>query len=378
MTKDPTFFPNQDVYKRRKGGGNLIYVGIPLLVSGMIFYAIFLTGAERGLTPPGMKSFLFLLCPCLVLSGVVIILWRSGVEIDRLSGKIHVWYGLLFPFWRRTYALEEIDRVVMDREIQQTENSSFMIYPVRLQGNSLVIDIESPQDELQARSIAEEIAKFLNRPLHDASDGIVRIREPQYLDESLRDRIRRTGEIPSLPPLPEGMKATLLPQGKEIEIRLPPAGFTREVLKRMSIRGSFPLFLIFFILIPLLFETQRVPFANLVIGIVISMLFFILCLIVIAGIQEARRSVTLIANPQFLRLVIPRLFSPRVIEMAADRIEEIRIGNPPPENAESHIAGAEKIVIVRSDDAVIRFGAGLSEEELRYLATLLEILIATG
>ncbi len=82
--------------------------------------------------------------------------------------------------------------------------------------------IDAPTDYQEARSTGEFLARFLQRSLEDISTGKRVVRDPEHLDESLRERVRRTQEdVRSLPPPPLEMRSKIEQTGEGVEIEIP-------------------------------------------------------------------------------------------------------------------------------------------------------------
>jgi hypothetical protein len=78
---------------------------------------------------------------------------------------------------------------------------------VRLDGESSFPVIEFV-DELAARHLAEELARFLGLAIVDSASGTPLRREAATLDQPLTERARRLGLPASVPPPPDGMRLT--------------------------------------------------------------------------------------------------------------------------------------------------------------------------
>jgi hypothetical protein len=147
------------------------------------------------------------------------------------------WYGLLIPMLRREHMIGLCDRLAVTREERTSDDSTQIVYPVRIEGvaQEKAVCIEEPVDYQQARATAESLARFLRLPLVDRSSGKDVVRESDRLDESLRERARRTGEeIPEVAPPPQ-IRSALREESGTLHIRIPPTGVT--VAHRLELIG---------------------------------------------------------------------------------------------------------------------------------------------
>ena len=193
--------PNRLSIKR--GGGCLILFGLPFLSAGIAVIVAALSGAmgsEDGSAAPLVFVIPFGLVFASVGAGIMF--GRAGIEIDLTARTITTWWGLMVPFKSRTLPLERAKIVSINREVRRSKNSTYTVYPVRIEGFEKAIDIEEPRNYADARRRAEEIAKFMNLGVEDSTSGKKVVREAGTLDESLRERAERTGEDLKMPEAP--------------------------------------------------------------------------------------------------------------------------------------------------------------------------------
>ena len=218
-----------DVLVFRGGGGVLSLFGVPFFLAGLGVIALTI-----GLLPTGDAPPLFFGVPfglIFVLVGGGLIFGRQGCEIDRQNGTIERWWSCLVTLRRVQYETDEFDRVTLSREVRRSNNSSYTVFPVRMQGvPELKLDLSEPRRYQPARRQAEQVASFLHLPLADSSSGSEVVREPDHLNESLRDRLRRTGETPALPEAPAALSCRIRSKGDSvmIEMLVPSRFFKRD------------------------------------------------------------------------------------------------------------------------------------------------------
>jgi hypothetical protein len=123
---------------------------------------------------------------------------------------------------RTEYLLDSIRQVELS--FLSGDSDSPATWPVKISGERIAkpISILRPTSFTEARRLAEELARFLHKPLVDSSTGESITRDPDHLDELYRDRIRRTGESVSfLPPEPPAMRSRVERTGDGLIIHIP-------------------------------------------------------------------------------------------------------------------------------------------------------------
>jgi hypothetical protein len=129
---------------------------------------------------------------------------------------------------RTEYLLESVGQVEIN--FASGDSKSAATWPVTIAGESIAkpISVSQPTSFIEARQVAEELARFLRKPLVDYSTGEKVTHDPEHLDESYRDRVRRTGEAVSfLPPEPPNMRAQLERTGEGLIINIPASANSR-------------------------------------------------------------------------------------------------------------------------------------------------------
>ncbi|MFQ5464169.1 MAG: hypothetical protein ACE5E5_16270, partial [Phycisphaerae bacterium] len=223
---------------------------------------------------------------------------------------------------------------------------------------------------------AEKVAKALRLPLADGTGRQAIVREPDQLDESLRDRRRRTGErLSELPPSPEGMKTRVRIEDDEMILEIPPPGLTGGVVGRLAATGVFVGFVVTFFLRPLLAEVKKAPDAFTYVFIGFLSLFFILlplCLSLGSFLRALRASSTLRISRDRLQLKTRGVIFSDVCEIPADELEEVDLQED--DGSESSLHRDE--IVARSDRTTARFGRHLPQEEKEWIKTVIDHLLS--
>jgi hypothetical protein len=100
--------------------------------------------------------------------GLGILTFRRCCDIDRDSGRVEKWWGLLWPWSRRVFPLSLFDKVTLRQEPMTSGSRRkpkiSSIYPVRLEGEKrLDLRVEKRADK--ARALAGEVALYLDLTL---------------------------------------------------------------------------------------------------------------------------------------------------------------------------------------------------------------------
>ncbi|HUT53630.1 MAG TPA: hypothetical protein VM658_09580 [bacterium] len=397
-----------DVLETRSGGGCLSLFGLPFLLAGLFTMQIplRLVPVENSDNMPWFFFFLFGLV--FATAGGVLVFGRSGLILDRRTGMAVKWWGLLLPMKRREYPLDTLKTVSIHKNVGDSDSPT--TYPVQITGEDggKRISVTNPTDYAQARCEAEQLAKFLGLPVADTSSGKKVVREAGELDESVRDRARRTGEKSGyLPDPPFNMRTRVQETGDGVvlEIPGPPLNVTHYLsLGAATVVSLIALFFLFSNLEPSDLAWPPSPQDAAIAGLIL--IFFVAAPILsaLAHVRRDRnRSTRVIASPALLR-VEERVKGKLVTtEIPGDQLEELTLptltdataamnaqskrpayelgdtgvmrmpdGRPMPGILVTilKMAGSPGIV-ARSDTATVTFGAGLSEAELRYLQALI-------
>jgi len=206
--KSPFHYRDAGTIEIRSGGGCLSIFGLPFLLAGLFVMQIPLRLIPMEGSPGPLPSvFVVLFGSVFAAVGAGLVFGRAGIILDRGRGRITQWYGLLVPMKRTEYMLDAIRQVEMN--FSAGDSDSAATWPVCLSGEGIArpIAVVQPVDFAEARQVAEELSRFLRKPLADSSTGERITRDPDHLDESYRDRARRTGEAAfTVPSEPSGMR----------------------------------------------------------------------------------------------------------------------------------------------------------------------------
>lgn len=394
--KSPFTYKDQATLEINRGGGCLSIFGLPFLLAGL-----FVMQLPLGIIPvkgsPGTLPSIFVILFGAVFAavGAVLVFGRSGIILDRSRGHIIQWYGLLVPMKRTEYLLDSIRQVEMN--FSSGDGDSPATWPVKLSGESIAkpISVLQPTNFTEARQMAEELARFLRKPLVDSSTGETITRDYEHLDESYRDRLRRTGEAVSvLPPEPPNMRSKVERTGDGFIIHIPLN--TKRVLHYIPVLASLifaGIVLLFFMrvinYVPLIFIVLFV-----IAGPALSALLRVHRLnnafekitvtkafLRVEALKEGKSNTTEIPVSELEDFVAPSMRGVmNTIEMPG--IKKVSLGEtgtprmpdgrPIPRFLLSLIKMvSSKGIIARSDNSLVEFAKGLDEAEVAYLFALI-------
>ena len=393
----------------RRGGGWLIIFGLPFLFTGLFVIGFsFWDPPSGGGGPPLLVTVIF--GSIFTALGTAIMFGRSGMIIDRRKGSIVQWSGLLVPMKKTTYPLGYHDRITIQKDLRRSQKRSYYAYPIALKvshGASEGIVFDEPTDYSQARRTAEKISAFLKLPLVDTTSGKEVTREPDKLDETIRERVRRTYErVRALDPPPR-MRAKVREESGALVIEIPPQKLTVEHYKRMAI----------FMIIGLVAacvvlgvnNLRHLTANNLIVYAPMGILILVFGSRPI--LRRARKSCRITASRDMLSVEQHTAGRCRVTEIPIHELEDFQMGDadlqagvvktpdgryqakgvpvPPGDSAgysDQQIMGGTRLlaklslimkppgpsITASSDKATVSFGKGLGEEELRYLYAVIK------
>jgi hypothetical protein len=406
----PFYYKDAGTIELRSGGGCLSVFGMPFLLAGLFVMQI-----PLGIIPvtydrsnAWMPLFFLIFGGVFTTVGAGLVFGRSGIIIDRTRGRIVQWWGLLVPMKRTETMLDGISHVEMN--FSEGDSDTTDSWPVRLSGEGIPksIDVAHPLSFTEARRVAEELSRFLRKPLADSSTGERVTRDPDHLDESYRDRARRTGEAAAVvPPEPPGMRTRVERTGEGYVFHIPGPPLSGlhylPVLFPLAFAGAVAWFFLPALLTLPMPDWIRYFFLGFIglffiAGPVVSALLSVLRLknqferitvtkafLRVEALKQGKRSAVEIPVDELEDLVAP---TTRVlmdtVEVAG--MKKIPLGNtgttrmpdgrPVPRFLLSLLKmKGSKGILARSDKTAVEFAGGLDEAEAAYLVALIRRVI---
>lgn len=349
----------------RAGLGALGLAGLPFFAFGIFIILLPVLGVMKTKgQPAGAGAVVFVVLFGLVFAtvGAVLLFGRSGIIFDKAARTVTRWYGLLFPMWTKVHELANFSDVSMGKETRKHKNSAYIVFPVRLvTTEDDAFDISEPRDEQEARKLAEEIAKFLNFDIVDSTSGPYIRREKGTLDESLRDRLQRTGEAVDISSPPR-MRSKYSAEGNTIIFNIPPPPFNPALIPPVIIAVLIASIAVYKYLGPLLSDTKASAQVKWIYGGFMGLFFILLPIGFALGalIAGTTRRVRVEADVQSLRIRRTVLIFSRTATISGEELEELRLDSK----------GKPQLAAL-SDRRTEHFGEGLSREELKWMRAVI-------
>lgn len=363
----------QDRLEIKQGGGWLFLFGLPFLAIGLFVMINFQTipfKDKHGVEQSPLVGLLF--GAIFAIVGCVVCFARFGTIIDRRHGTVTTWWGLLVPWRSKSRSLSSFSQVTVSSEVRRTKKSSYLVYPVRLHGlggNS--IELEAPRNPEPARQAAERFAKFVELPLMDTTYGSPIVRQPHELDESLRDRARRTGVKPEIPKTPPGVRSSYRIEGDTLVLEIPPGGVLRQLSLPLGLGVVVPMIAgaVFFSDIDLGdMSRQMTTLLWIAAGFMVGVPLLAMLLPALhRGMQRTYVELT----PAMLTVNRHSPLYRSTTQIPADELEELEIVW----GSNVRWTGPSHAILARSDNAAVQFGEGLSREELHWLRDVVHAMV---
>lgn len=398
--------------------GCVVLAGLLFIAGGGITAALALDMIPIGVSfEPDVKNIVLAAGALAVMLGLIFVCGRSGKIFDPRRQSLITWSGFLVPMRRKHQRLDGYSWVILDKEVRRGKNSSTTLFPIRLEGDrGPALPVDTCTDALEARRLAEAIAKVMRLPLTDSTSGQAVIRDPDHLDESLRNRMRRLGERVEVSPQPHAMRSQIQFTSSEVVADLPGmsakarlvlnvavivfalgigiAFFGTDILSGADDQWNDKLFMLLFpafvVAIPLLVVLAKIRGFNRASRVTATRV----SLIVIHGrkrteIPGDELEELSISGRDFTKLFQTRDDGSMVID--PDRLDTpeaaaytAKHGQPP--TIPPALAGIlrtlgsfspeTRSILARSDRASVRFGGGLDSDELAYLySAIMKVMV---
>ena len=366
---------NPNVWRHQAGGGAVSLFGLPFFFVGVgVIVLTFIPQEVRG----GDHLPLYFGIPfgaIFAAVGGAILFGRMELIIDRASGTvIKNWKLLSKNLYEQRRELKEFSRIRLNSEIRRSKNSSYTVYPVRLEGDGTdPFSISEGRAKNKARSQAESLATFLSFPIHDELSGSVRVRDSVTLDQSIREKFQSGSETNPIPYPPARMKSRVDYDGNSLQVQVPPPGFNAGFLVAFVAIAFFELIFIFSFAIPF-FSNFEADSPALIFIIIFGFFFLgiptLILLALLGNTFLAAQSVSVSNQTLSVAKGWPLR---KTATLPSNQIEEFVIASKSKTQGKRKsiiTIGAGQEIQAVSDEATLSFGAGLSDEELAYLHAL--------
>ena len=345
-------------------GAGLPAFGVVLLLGGLLMVAGAFMWPEANLTARFLAG---LIGSVFVLLGSGLALGRSFKAVDRQQDLVLISYGLgvrsqgfYLPIWNDPKPLGRFSHVGVHREIRTNGKSLYTVFPVRLEGDGEPLLMDTADNYQHARRMGEGLAGFLGWELHDHSDDKTVVCEASRLDESLVQRLVRTGKPVEIPASPMGMLSEVNRGPDVLEIRIPAQGLS---LTQWLWLGLIIVVCVFFAWVRLWW------------------ILFPFGLAVLAILSRAWQRAMLRVDGKGLWVKKSALFPGRTKKLSTSEIEDLFVRDRPfssydqlPEEyawTRRLLAPKRPCLEIRSDRLTLEVPGAVSMQEMEYLAALL-------
>lgn len=184
--------------------------GMPFFLIGSFFLWGGLTTDKINDAPPtiAMRVAFCSFSSIFIIVGLALIASFTKIVINKREKYFRKYRGVLFPLWRATEPLDDYDYIDVSHEVRVSNNSKggskrTDVYPVKLakDSNNKKL-IAEPQNLLKSRKFSESLSRFFHLPIEDTSMGPKLKRDPDEVDASIGDMLRKydvTVEKPERP-----------------------------------------------------------------------------------------------------------------------------------------------------------------------------------
>lgn len=303
--------------------------------------------------------------------GLALLSHVSGIDFHRLRGEAERWWGFGSVWKSRRIALTAFDSIDVRKVVRSNgKNGSTTVYPVRLHGAEPV-SVHECRDPVTARSLAEELARYLELDLRSTLHGEETVRPWRQLDWSLRRRILSTGEAPPRPEPPCGSRLTVTAAGNGFDVTAPGVGLLRSGMLLVALAAPAPvLFLAFG-------ATSLRDAPPLFLALFVGFALLPLPVLALTALRRAGRSETLVLRRDKVTVEhLGPLGAKTSWSRPSDAIEEITVSTP----VGSALAGliATGGVTLVTDAGACELLRGASDEERAYVRDLIAHVICGG
>lgn len=306
----------------------------------------------------------------------LLIMWRTGITVDDVTGTMTLWSGPLVPLMKSAIPRRDAVAVRFVKRMMQTPKGTRIEYAIllaRRQGGDIGL-LAGLIDCDEARRNAEAYAAFLRIDLRDETAAETIVRDWAHLDEPLRERHRRLNTAAPLPAQPPGATAVLHYRGPGTPtvVEIPAAGVRPAQFIPALVPAAIA---IAALLICLAAGAALVP-----------VLIFVVPLATVPGLMigidvliNATRREVITASTEGVRIETRAFGTRKVREIGADAIEEIVAPTPPQGFTDAADRTAQSIgiqhvstvVSLRTDTESIGVGLSLPLAEREWLRAVL-------
>jgi hypothetical protein len=386
-----------------EGGGCLSLFGLPFLLAGIFVVLIgcrIVPMSNAADVPAWAWPLIVLMGLVFVVVGGGLVLGRRWITLDAGRGTLRREWGLLVPLRGEEQRLDGYDAVLL--RFAAGDSDSADRYPVLLRAKAGGADFAlcSSTQFGDSREQAAAVAKTLNLPLVDASTDHESVRVPDRVDATLQEQLRSGEDASEEAARPLRMRCQVRESSRAVEIVLPGPGFKLGKL----IGPVFSVALLAYLAPGLLefFHRTRTPETVQIVFFAVAALILVVVPLVgvVNAVALAKRGGSLVtASPEGIvieersawRVKSTRILAADVLALdygtadtafrsarhgAEDRLAQAGQRIPPLSGTGREAPRwvgllrrlvTSKGIIVKSRKRLLVFGAGLPDDEVRYL-----------
>lgn len=341
---------SREIFVETNGAAAMLF-SIPFMLIGVGTMAVGVWAVVARGVSPLLLAFLVpfgLVFPCF---GAAVGFSRRTLILDADARTTTRSFSIFVTFKRTAAPLGEWEHVGLARERRRTRKSSYIAYPVFLARQGESFFIQTTRDYASARAIAERAAKVCRLGVRDAAGEDVVMRQAGKLDESLRDRLRRTGEKVRVPRRPEDARATTANELGTLVVSIPARGLR-------SFGGIVAALMLCGLVVQTVIVTVtsgEVPFVFLPVDAAI-VVFFIAPILMRSFTAER-----LTVSASNIGIVRRSVIGERETTVPTAKVEEVRLGD-----LDQSMLGGGLVIV--TDERIHTVAAGTSVDERRWLA----------
>lgn len=392
-----------DQLRVREGGGCLSLFGLPFVLAG-VFVALIgirvMPVKNAADVPAWAWPLIFLMGLAFVAVGGGLILGRRWIILDKARATVSTRWGLLVPMNGETRSLRDYEAVLLRLEAGDSRRAAQ--FPVLLKARAgrpdLALSTSARYGESRERAAA--VSTFLECPLIDASTDHESVVAADRVDATLQERLRAGEGQREEAVRPVRMQCQVRESGSGVEIVLPGPGFRRSSLIGLVVSVGLLMYAAPDIL--RFFRQTRTPEAVQILffGVIALVLGLIpLRKVINAFVLAARGRTVLTATAEGIVVEVREAWRVTTTRIAAADILGLDYGTvdtviqasqklmaQPGEQADRPmrfpgrdralprwvLSGLRSLaksngIIVKGRDGLVPFGAGLPDDEIRYL-----------
>ncbi len=217
-----------DQLRIREGGGCLSLFGLPFFVAGVFVTLIgvrVVPVSNAADVPAWAWPLISLMGLAFVAVGGGLMLGRRWITLDRAQGAIRKQSGLLVPMKGAEYSLRDYEAVTLRFEAGDSDSADRYLVLLKARTGQADFLLSTSTMYGESRDRAAAAAKFLDLPLVDASTDHESVVAAHQADATFQERLRAGEGRREEAVRPLRMQTQVRESGSAVEIVLPGPGF---------------------------------------------------------------------------------------------------------------------------------------------------------